>query len=102
MNLDKLILEEKELSILLSNNRAKQRDIHTIEFMAKHGIKLGDTIEFEDGREKVRGVFHRIEYNGVKISYPYVLQFNQDGKVGKRERRCWWSQQETIKLIQSK
>ena len=99
MNLQELEEEEKRLSELLSDNRQKQREINTDIFLSKYGVKIGDIIEFKDGKETITGMLHRIEYNGTKVYYPYVMQLNSDGKAGKREKRCWWSGFETIKLV---
>lgn len=101
MNLQELEKEETDLNYLLSINRERQRVIHTNNFLSKYGIKFGDTVEFMDGSEKITGVFDRIEYNGVKVAHPFVKQLNSDGKVGKRDKRCWWSGLNTLKLVKS-
>ena len=56
MNLQELQNEERQLVEILSNNRSKQREIYTDEFLYHHGIKIGDTIEFMDGKETVPGL----------------------------------------------
>lgn len=98
MELKELEQEEKRLMELLDANRKSQRVIHTQIFLSKYGINIGDTVEFEDGREKVVGVLDRLEYSGVLVNYPMIRLFNSDGKLGKREKRCWWSSFETLKL----
>ena len=99
--IEQLINEEKELLAKISENRNKQRDYYTNLFCEKHKIKIGDTIKFKDGKDTVIGVIDHFEYSGVKPNYPIVLLFNNDGKVGKREKRCWWSALETIEVVQS-
>lgn len=99
--IEQLINEEKELLAKISENRNKQRDYYTNLFCEKYKIKIGDTIKFKDGKDTVTGVINRFEYSGVKPNYPIVLLFNNDGNVGKREKRCWWSSLETIEVVQS-
>ena len=99
--IEKLIKEEKELLQKLSENRDLQCEYYTNLFCEKYKIKIGDTIKFKDGEDFVTGVIDHFEYSGVKPNYPIVLLFNQDGKVGKREKRCWWSALETIEVVQS-
>ena len=99
--IDQLIHEEKELLIAIHENRVKQRNYNTKMFCKKYGIKIGDTIKFKDGKDIITGVISKFEYSGVKPNYPVVLLFNQDGKVGKREKRCWLSSLETIEVVKS-
>lgn len=99
MNLQELEKQESELTNALYENLCRQREINASAFMEKYGIQIGDTISFMDGKEVVKGEFHKLEYYGAKVNYPYVLMINSDGKVGKRERRCWWSNLGTIKKI---
>ena len=99
--IEKLINEEKELLQKISENREMQRKYYTDLFCKKYNIKIGDTIKFKDGKDIVIGVIDHFDYSGVKPSYPIVLLFNQDGKIGKRERRCWYSSLETIEVVQS-
>lgn len=100
MNLEQLKQQEKELSDLLSVNRNKQRDYYTTLFCEKYKIKIGDTIKFKDGKDTVVGVINRFDYSGVKPNYPVVSLFNSDGKVGKREKRCYYSSLESIEVVQ--
>ena len=67
--------------------------------MKKHGINIGDTIEFMDGTKKIIGLFHRIEFSQSNPIYAWVRVFNNDGKPGKREQRVWNSSLETIKNL---
>ena len=99
--IEQLIHEEKELLIAIHENRLKQKNYNTEKFCEKYGIKIGDTIKFKDGKDIVTGVISKFEYSGVKPTYPIVLLFNQDGRVGKREKRCYWSSLETIEVVQS-
>jgi len=98
--LSQLVQEEATILDSLSTNRAEQRDIRTEIFLEKYGIKIGDAIEFNEGKETIRGVITSLEYNGVKPVYVVVNQFNSDGKVVKREKRCWYSSLGTIKKLQ--
>ena len=99
--IEQLLIEEQELLNKLHKNREKQREIYTAEFLKEHGIKIGDTIEFEEGRHIVTGVVNRLEYSGTKPNYVMALTFKSDGNVGKREVRCYWSSLKTIKVIKS-
>jgi len=99
--IDKLITEEKNLLVAIHENRIKQKEYYTNLICEKYKIKIGDTIKFKDGKDFITGVIDRFDYSGVKPNYPIVLLFNQDGKVGKREKRCWWSLLETIEVVQS-
>jgi signal peptidase I len=99
--IEQLIHEEKELLAKISENRNKQRDYYTALFCEKYKVKIGDTIKFKDGKDTLTGVIDHFEYSGVKPNYPIVLLINNDGKVGKREKRCWWSALETIEVVQS-
>lgn len=99
--IENLINEEKVLLQKLSENRYLQREYFTNLFCEKYKIKIGDTIKFKDGKDFVIGVIDHFEYSGVKPDYPIVLLLNNDGKVGKREKRCWWSALETIEVVQS-
>ena len=99
--IEQLINEEKELVAKILENRNKQRDYYTTLFCEKYKIKIGDTIKFKDGKHTVTGVVDHFEYSGVKPSYPIILLFNNDGKVGKRQKRCWYSSLESIEVVQS-
>ena len=99
--IEKLINEEKELLQKIFENREMQRKYYTELFCEKYKIKIGDTIKFKDGKDIVTGIIDHFDYSGVKPSYPIVLLFNQDGKIGKREKRCWYSSLETIEVVQS-
>jgi hypothetical protein len=99
--IEKLIDEEKELLQKISENKKAQREYYTDLFCKKYKIKIGDTIKFKDGRKLVTGVIDRFEYyySGVNPVYIIVLLFNKDGKLGKREMRCWHSSLETIEVV---
>jgi len=97
--IEELIKEEKDLLDKLSQNRSLQEGYNTILFCQKYGIRIGDTISFKERNKLVIGVIDHFKYSGVTVSYPIVRLFNQDGKVGKREARCWYSSLETIKVI---
>jgi hypothetical protein len=97
-DIKRLLEEEKNILFLLNENRKEQKRINTDNFLNKLGIEIGDIIEFKDGNDLVRGKFHKIDYSGVKPQYVYVLLFNSDGKIGKREKRCY--QPYTIKKIE--
>lgn len=97
--IEELIKEEKDLLDKLLQNRSLQKEHNTILFCRKYGIRIGNTISFKDGNKLITGVLDHFEYSGVNVSYPIVRLFNQDGKIGKREVRCWYSNLETIKVI---
>ena len=48
MTLQQLQQQEQELERLLSENRAKQREITKQAFVEKYGADVGDTIEWMD------------------------------------------------------
>ena len=92
--------EEQFLLLLLKENRELRKELHTKEFIEKHGIDIGDEIEHTYGRNTKRGIISRFEYMGYK-PYCYIIkQFKKDGSVGKKETRCWWSSNENyFKII---
>ena len=98
MNLEQLKQQEKELQDLLSENRNKQRELNKLSFIEKHGINIGDTVEWMDGNTPRKGVIKYIEFNGVKPNYYIANLFNSDGKVGKRDVRIWSYSYTTLKL----
>jgi hypothetical protein len=92
MNLEQLKQQEKELQELLSENRNKQRELNQLAFIEKHGINIGDTVEWMDGKTPRKGVVIRINFSGVNPSHYTATLFNSNGKVGKRESNIWsWS-----------
>lgn len=99
MDLEQLKQQEKELTELLSENRDKQRELNKIAFIQKHGVDVGDTIEWMDGNTPRKGVVLDIEFSGVTAAYYRALLFNSDGKVGKKEIRIWSFSLKSIKLI---
>lgn len=98
-NIERLITEEQVLRKALSENLERQKEYYTAEFCENNGINIGDTIRFKEGRSDVTGVVARFEYWGVKVAYPIVSLFNKDGSVGKREKRCWTSNLESVEII---
>jgi len=99
MNLEQLKQQEKELQYLLSENRNKQRELNKLAFIEKHGISIGDTVEWMDGRTPRKAVIKEVEFSGVNANYYIASLFNSDGKVGKREMRIWSFSFDTLKLI---
>lgn len=98
MNLQELGIQEQELRNLLAENHNKQKELRVQEFIKKHGINIGDTVEWEDLYIK-KGVISKIEFSGNTPRYYHAYLFNADGKVGKREVRIWNNDLKTIKKI---
>jgi len=99
MTLEQLQQQEQELEQLLSENRAKQREIHTKAFVEKYGADVGDTVEWTDRGEIKKGLITYIEYSGCRPYALFAKHINKDGKPGNRELRIWPNELQTIKLI---
>lgn len=102
--IEQLINEENELLTAISENKRKQKEYYTNLFCEKYKIKIGDTISYKEGKDNkdiVVGVLDHFQYSDVHPYAPVVLLFNSDGKVGKREKKCWYSSLETIEVVQS-
>lgn len=99
MTIEQLIKEEKQLRLLLSENLAKQKALNGIAFIEENGFKIGDKIEWTEGKKKKTGVISRIDSTGT-IPYYYMANlFNSNGEVGKREVRIWRSDLSSVKKI---
>jgi hypothetical protein len=96
MNIEQLKQEENKLVDLLIENRNKQRELNKIAFIEKHGVNIGDTIEWMDGKTPRKGVVTEIKFSGVDANYYKALLFNADGKIGKKESRIWSMSLESI------
>lgn len=99
MNLEQLKQQEKELTELLSENRNKQRELNKIAFIQKHGVDVGDIVEWMDGNTPRKGVISEIEFSGTTPNYYKAQLFNSDGKAGKRDARIWSYSLNSIKLV---
>jgi hypothetical protein len=99
-SLPELQQEEKNLLALLSANRLKQKEINTEAFCKKLGVNIGDTIQFQDGRQTLMGVFTKIDYYQYTPNRIIATLFNSDGKLGKRERIVWNA--ESVKKLEPK
>jgi hypothetical protein len=99
MTIEQLQQEEKELRILLSENRNRQRELNKNAFIQKYGIDIGDTVEWIDGNTPRKGVVSEIEFSGVNPNCYKALLFNSDGKVGKRDVRIWSFSFKSLKLV---
>lgn len=99
MTLQQLIEEENDLRDKLAVNFAAQKEIKTAEFLKKHGLKFGDTIEFKNGGKVVSGIFSSVDYIGTRPWRVFVLLFNKNGSIGKKEASC--SDITNIKIIKS-
>lgn len=100
MNLQELKQQEKELTDLLSENRSKQKELNKIAFIQKHGVDVGDIVEWMDSSNIPRkGVVSEIEFSGTTPNYYKAQLFNSDGKVGKRDTRIWSFSFNSIKLV---
>ena len=99
MTIEQLEKQEKELNNLLSENRRKQRELNKIAFIEKHGIDVGDTVEWMDGNTPRKGVIGEIEFSGVNPNYYKAILFNSDGKLGKRYMRIWSYSVKSLKMV---
>lgn len=99
MTIEQLKQQEKELNNLLSENRSKQRDLNKIAFVEKHGIDVGDTVEWINGSTPQKGIISKIEFSGVNANYYKAVLFNADGKVGKRKIRMLSYLIKSLKLV---
>lgn len=99
MTLVELENEEKSLSKLLSDNRAKQLALNKIAFVEKHGVDVGDKIQWRDGRSIKRGVVSGLVTPGTRVQGYLAFLINSDGNVGKRECRLWSFQLGSMELI---
>lgn len=99
MTKEQLIAEEKELLKQLVANRDAQREMNALEFINKNGVNIGDTIEWMDGRNPLKGVVSKIEYSEVRPDHYMAYLLNSDGLIGKREKRIWHFDIKTIKVI---
>lgn len=99
MELEKLKQEEKEITELLSENLDKQRELNKIAFTQKHGVDVGDTVEWIDGKTPHKGIIAEIEFNRVTPKHFIAKLFNSDGKIGKREIRIWSYSFDSLKRV---
>jgi len=99
MNIEQLKQEENKLLNLLSENRSRQKELSIKSFIEKHGVDIGDVVEWKDGKNVIKGVVSEIECGQVKANYYKALLFNTDGKVGKRCTRIWYYSMDSLKVI---
>ena len=99
MTLEQLLQQEQELNQLLSENRAKQREINTKAFVDKYGADVGDVVEWTDRGEVKKGLITYIEYSGCRPYALFANRINKDGTPGNRELRIWPNEFHTIKII---
>ncbi len=100
MTLEQLQKQEQELEQLLSENRAKQREIHTKAFVEKYGVDVGDLVEWVDAFGTIRrGVIIGPEYAGVDFLTVVTNLLNNNGEVSGSQLRIWKNEFHTIKVI---
>lgn len=97
MTLQQLQQQEQELERLISENRAKQREITKQAFVEKYGADVGDTIEWMDWGETKQGVLFSIRENACKVKL-----LKKSGEVGVREAMIWPIEFQSIKVIEKK
>lgn len=102
MNIEILKIEEIELLKSLDDNRAKQRQINKSDFIEKHKIDIGDTVEFKDGSKLKTGVISDILFSGVRADKYEVTLIKPDGKLGFKKAKIWSFMMPTISLIRKK
>ena len=98
MTTEELIHEEKVLLENLSKNRAEQRAINKAEYLKKHSVNIGDTVDWMDGKP-MKVVITRVEYSGVNPSCLFATLFKSDGTLGIRETRIWWHSINSLKKV---
>ena len=85
-----LVFEEMKLKSALFENRARQREILTAQFVQKTGINIGDRVQWSEGDKVVKGqISDVVYYNGIKPSAYKAFKLKQNGTVGKVEVRIW-------------
>lgn len=82
---------------MLAENRKKQIELNKIYFIQKHGVKIGDIVEWIDGEKLCKGIISEIEFSGTTPTYYKAILFNSDGKIGKKEIRIY--RYESAKVI---
>ncbi len=104
MNDDKLLLKELEVEKLkhqemLSAINLRIGDLRKKIFLNDHGLSIGDTVSFIDGKIEKRGVLQDIN---VRYSFPnpIVKLFKKDGSLGQREQSVF--NENSLKLISPK
>lgn len=102
MNIQELIKEEQDLRNRLLKNIENQKELNLFDFVKKHGVNIGDTIEFHNGRMKVKAVISSIEFSGCFPSYYRANLFNTNGTISKKDTRIWNSEVASIKLLTKK
>ena len=99
MDLKELKQQEQQLLDLLSQNRSKQKKINELIFIEKHGINIGDAVEWIDGRTKRKGIITGIDFTGTTPYYYMATLLNSDNKLGKRVSRIWSGQMSSVVII---
>lgn len=89
MDINELKKQEEELKILLAENIQKQRELNSVEFCKENGINVGDIVEWESHGKKIKGIVSGFDYSGKSPWCYLVTLFNENGVLGKRERRLW-------------
>jgi hypothetical protein len=80
MTLEQLQQQEHELTQLLSENRAKQREIRRTEFYQRYGANIGDIVKWHNGITNRKGKIYFVSRDFCK-----VLLLKKDGTVGNRD-----------------
>lgn len=100
MNIDELKKQESELMELLSANRSAQKIIYERNFILKHGINVGDKIEWKLGIEKKVGIVVRVNQLHIGSLRYCIRLFKSNGELGKREFEIWRHELPSIKIIE--
>jgi hypothetical protein len=88
--LEQLQNEEQKIKAALYDNRARQREILTAQFISETGINIGDRVKWMDGHKEVHGqISEVVYYAGIKPSAYKAFKLKSDGTVGRVETRIW-------------
>lgn len=80
----------------LFESRKDLRKINDLEFQTKHGIFIGDIVDYQDGKKVKRGVISHLDgYDTEPYAY-YFTQFNKDGSPSLRNTRVYHPEKLTL------
>lgn len=101
--LQELKLLEQDLRNKLSDNLDEQRKINEEDWCLEYGVRIGDTVVFETGRDNtlIKGILTGFIYSQSKINYPMVTLFKKDGKIGTRSTRVWTFEQKSLRKLET-
>ena len=85
-----LLFQEMKLKSALFDNRARQREILTAQFVQETGINIGDRVQWSEGDKVIKGqISDVVYYNGIKPTAYKAFKLKANGTAGKVEVRIW-------------